>query len=316
MKLLKSLSILGAGLVLAGTLTACEGDGSSASSQGTLAGASQGDSLMYYFGQTRATEFWQQARRDTTLADEAARKEFMQGVRAGLDAVQNSEAYNLGVFQGVQLALNLKDFQKDFPGVTLKNDIMLRAMADGLKSDSTFDAEEAQKALYAIIGQLEARKEEADRAESVKGLQQQGDALSMRKITDYLYGVAFTAGDGTKFNPGDTVTTSMTLATVDGRTLRVPLPSEVVIGRRYVSPLVSEALATMTRNGASRFLTSAFAMFGNRCERLELKNDEPLILTIRTGSAISSKESEVKRPTAPIEMPRPVPSAIKNRMPR
>lgn len=283
-------SLIGAGLLMAGIMTACGGDGSSASTgDGALAGASQGDSLMYYFGQTRAAEFWEQAARDTTLADEAARKDFMRGVRAGLDAIKGSDAYNMGVFQGVQLALNLKDFQKDFPGVRLNNDIMLRAMADGLKSDSTFDPAEAQKALYAIIGRLEEQKAALDRAASVEALPAQAKTLGMTKISDQLYSKILTEGNGTKFNPGDTVTTAMTLTTVDGRTLRVPLPSEVVIGRRYVSALVSEALSTMTQNGAGRFLTSAYAMFGQRCERLDLKPSEPLILTIRTGSAIGDK---------------------------
>lgn len=291
MKIFKGIMAVGALLLSAGALTSCSSDGSSASADGALAGASQGDSLMYYFGQTRAGEFWQQAKSDTTLAGEAATKDFMRGVRAGMDAVRESAAYNLGVFQGVQLALNLKEFHKEFPDVQLNNDVMLRAMNEGMKSDSAINYTEAQKALYAIIGQLEEQKEAAERVASASALPAQAQRMGMTKVSDILYSKTTAPGNGKKFNPGEKVTTSMTLATTGGRTLSVPLPSEVVIGRRYVSPLVSEALATLTQGGAGEFLTSAYAMFGKRCERLNLRPDESLILTIRTGAASNDTTS-------------------------
>ncbi len=299
MKILKSIFAVGAILLSAGALTSCAGDGQEA--KAPLAGASKADSLMYYFGQTRALEFWQQARRDTTLQGEQARKEFMQGLRAGMEAVTKSEAYNLGVFQGVQLAVNLRQFQEDYPDVTLNRDVMLRAMTEGLKNDSAVDAKEAQSGLYSIIGQMEKEKEERDRAASIQALPAEAQKLGMAKIADHLYGKVDNPGNGTKFTPGEKVATSMSIATLGGRTLQVPLPSEVQVGARYVSPVVSEALSALTMNGSGRFLTSAQVMFGSRADRLGLQPSDMVVLTIRTGD--QAKTTPVTPAGTPASVP-------------
>ncbi len=84
-----------AGLMLA----SCQGGASSdgQASSGDLKNATPADSLIYYFGQMRGAEYRRQAERDTTLADAQAKKAYLQGVQAGMNAVKSAdEAYDNG----------------------------------------------------------------------------------------------------------------------------------------------------------------------------------------------------------------------------
>lgn len=282
--------------------SACNNADKTAAGMNELEGASAGDSMMYYLGQMRALEYWQQAEKDTTLQGEKARQDFMRGVRAGLGATGESDAYDLGVYQGIQLAINFKNFEKDYATGRLHTDIMLRAMTVGMENDSAVNVNEARKELYNIMGRFEKEKADRDSKESLSGLASAVSKLGMKKISDRLYGKEIKAGNGTKFTPGEKLTVHIIVKDAAGKVLRVPMPREIVVGARYVSEVVSEALATMTMDGVSEFATSAYVMLGDRCSRLGLKPDQVLLMTIQTGASATFDE----QPAAPAAAGRPV----------
>ena len=107
---IKALSIVLVGGALA--LSSCSGGGSSTADN--LKDAAPGDSLLYYFGQIQAAEYWRQAESDTTLRDEKSREDFMRGVKAGMDAVRSEDAYNQGVYLGVQMAMQIKESEEAY----------------------------------------------------------------------------------------------------------------------------------------------------------------------------------------------------------
>lgn len=52
--------------------------------------ASTGDSLMYYYTQMRAYEYWREADSDTSMRNPEQRRRFLDGLKAGMDAIKKS----------------------------------------------------------------------------------------------------------------------------------------------------------------------------------------------------------------------------------
>ncbi len=312
MKFRNLLAAAGVALMLGG-LTACNND-TKPISTAELAGGTQADSLMYWLGQVNAIEYLNQADRDTTLKSLEARKEFLRGLRVGLDAVQEMEPYNTGVWQGVQMAINIRELAKQYPGMKFSDAIMTRSMAQALVADSTPDGAQAQANFQRIFAEMEAAKSEKDRDASVSGLSAAAGKLGMTEVTPYLYAKVLTPGNGTKFKDGDKVTTFIQVRRADGTQVRLPMPREVQIGARYVSPVIAEALATMTMDGTSSFATSAYALFGKRCESMGLQPSDVLIVDIKTGApAAAALEAEKAKAAAAApanpSVPQPAPAA-------
>lgn len=299
-----AISLTLAALMGLGALTSC-GNGDSAKSGGyqlsDISNPTTGDSLMFYLGQMQSGEYWRMARRDSTYASEEARKEFMRGLRAGMDAVRESDAYNMGVFQGIQIAMNLKDFPEEYEGVAVNREVMLRAMTAGLDSDSAVNFTEAQQMFQMMMTQLDKAKEERDRAASIVSLASTAKDLKMERISDTLYGRTIEAGNGKRLTAGNKVDAEIKITEASGKEVPVPMPRQIEIGSRYVTPVIAEALATMDENGSAAFVTSAYMMFGNRCERMGLKPDQILTIAIKLGSqSASAKPADT---TAPVINP-------------
>ncbi len=165
-------------------LTACGGDNAEqAKSIADYKNATTADSLVFYFGQMRAAEYWREAHADTTLASRESRDEFLKGLRAGMDAVRSNMAYNQGVYLGIQLAMNLNEMDEGY-GIKTKKDIMLEAFADGLRNDSVVDYTAAAEEFSTIINALNTQKEEKDRQLGKDALVAEAKALKMTKIND------------------------------------------------------------------------------------------------------------------------------------
>ena len=112
MKIKSYLSIAGAALMLAACQGASEKGGKSLAD---IPNATAADSLIYYFGQMRGAEYQREAERDTTLDTDQAKKAYVQGVQAGLNAAKaNDEAYNRGLFLGMQMAMNMQQFKDEY----------------------------------------------------------------------------------------------------------------------------------------------------------------------------------------------------------
>lgn len=301
MKLRNIIAAAGVTLMLGG-LAACNNE-TKPISTADLAGGTQTDSLMYWLGQVNAIEYLNQAEHDTTLRSFEARKEFLRGLRAGLDAVQEMEPYNTGVWQGVQLAINIRELAKQYPDLKFNDAIMTRSMAAALVADSTPDAALAQANFQRIFADMESAKSERERAASLTSLAGAAKKLGMTEVAPHLFAKVVTHGNGTKFNEGEKVTTFIQVRKTDGTQIRLPMPREVQIGARYVSPVISEALATMTMNGVSTFATSAYSLFNKRCESMGLQPADVLIIDIKTGEPATLALEAEKAKTAASQQP-------------
>lgn len=245
--------------------------------------ASTADSLMYYVGQQRAAEYWREANNDTTLKSRESRDEFMRGVRAGLDAVRDNDAYNQGVFVGIQLAMNLKEIQK---GYDIKPDrkIMLDAMADGLKNDSVVNIGDANKGFQNVMEGLNRKKEEADKEFGRQALASEAKALKMTEVNKDLYASSPTLpGYGPQIKVGDNVAVVMTVSVVGGEIIDERAHHSFPVGSSLPGP-VTEALLSMKLGEKRDFLTTAPALMGRFYLRRGLEPGDLLKLEIKVDS--------------------------------
>lgn len=273
----------------AALLASCSG-GDSAKSGDNLAGASAADSLIYYFGQIRASEYWREAANDSTLRDEAAIQAYMRGVRAGLDAVrQNDEQYNQGLFMGIQLAMNMSQFEKDYD-IKLDRQALAKSMAEGLRNDSAVNMQEAQKGFYGVMAGLNAAREQRDREASAKALEAAGAKLGMEQVNPVLWaGKPVIHGPGTPLEQGDRVRVHIAATTESGAPINVRMPGEVTIGDRYVSAPIGDAVAAMHLGEKRRFATTASTLFSSRASQLHLEPSEIVLLSIEVSPELTKK---------------------------
>lgn len=281
---MKLRNILGACAALSILLSSCGGNNNSDSIRhlGDYKETTAADSLIYYFGQLRAVDYWQYAQQDTILKTQQSREEYMKGVKAGMDAVNSSDAYNQGLYVGIQLAMNMKEFQEGY-GCKFDRKILLNAIEDGLKNDSIIDAGEANARFREVLEEMNVRKEEADKKEAIENLSKEAKANNWVEINPTLYAHPATSA-GKKLTEGQVVKAEIEIATLDGRVIDSRPTDALTVGRSYPGP-ITDAVNTMSENESRTFYTTAPAVMGRYYERYNLKPTQILKLTIKLGAA-------------------------------
>lgn len=253
-------------------LASCSGKESSQDSETTLPQATQAkaDSLIYNFGLLRGSEFLKEADRDTLLSTEAARQEYLRGVKAGLEAVKNGkDAYNRGVTQGVQMAGNINQFYEDYD-VRLSDKMFLKGLSDAIMADSTVNGREAQATFYRLINEFNKEKETRDKEAALSALKAAGEALDMKQISDQLWGT-LPDKNARLIKDGDKVKINLKLSSLSGKEINSPFPKEFVVGQRLSTNPVTEAITSLASGQEGTFITSAQALFGARAQQLGMK---------------------------------------------
>lgn len=285
MKLKSLLSIAAAGLILA----ACQNP--EGKTLGQISDASKADSLIYYFGQMRGAEYQREADNDTTLATKQARQDYINGVKAGLNAVKaGKDAYNNGVFLGMQMAMNMAQFKKDYD-VTLSNRVFLESLAEAIESDSIGNPQELQKEFYRIMSEFNKQKEERDQEAATKALEKEATAKKMAKISDNLYGNVPAAKD-MRIKDGDKVKVDIKITDSKGNPVNAPLPSTLVVGQRMKDSPINDALLSLSSGQKGTFLTSAYALFGARSSQMGVEPND--VLTIEMTPTIEEEAKEAQ----------------------
>lgn len=284
-----------AALLMGSMLTACGGsDGSNAAS--SLNDATEADSVLYYLGQVSAAEYWRAAERDTTLATSGARQAYLRGLRAGMNAVKgDDEHYNQGFERGIQMAMNMIEFEKTY-NVKANAKIFAESLAAGLTNDSAVSPE-AQGQFYQVLGRLNAKKEAADREKAAENLRNYVKKVAMQQISPDLFGRVVEKGDTARLKKGDKVYMHIVARNIAGEELDVPFPSETEVGGRYSNALCGRAMETMSSGETKEFATTALALFGGRAERLGLTPDEVVILNIK--ASLQPMQGEGAKAAAP-----------------
>lgn len=259
--------------------------------------ATPADSMMYYFGEMQAYNYWQDAESDTMLRSEDAREEFMKGFRAGLGSEKDNSAYNKGVQLGLRLAMRLREFENRY-GYQFSEEILTSSLENHLKSVSSREAQpgmaggtnapqidivEAQKGFYLIKDRLELNAANTEVEAAKVNLVKESKALDFEMVSDTLYARDITpAGKGALFKDGDKVAVEVTASTLDGREIVArQFPDSLTVGEGRVPRIVCLGIHTMTDGQTRQFMTTPRTLFGKRYAVYNLPFDEPVIFTVK-----------------------------------
>lgn len=292
MKIKSYLSIAGAALMLAACQGASEKGGKSLAD---IPNATAADSLIYYFGQMRGAEYQREAERDTTLDTDQAKKAYVQGVQAGLNAAKaNDEAYNRGLFLGMQMAMNMQQFKDEYD-VQLNKKVFVESLSDAISADSVQDAREMQKEFYRIMGSFNEQKEKRDKEAADAALTQEAAKLKLAKISEVLYGEVTAKNDSAKIKTGDNVVMEIKLSNAGGKEIEAPLPSRGKVGARNIMAPLNDALTALKTGETGKFVTSAQALFGQRCQQLGMKPADAVVFTMKASVTPSDEVKDNPR---------------------
>ncbi len=280
---MKRKNILCAAGALALLLASC-GGGSDKSAR-TLAdydNVTAADSLIYYFGQLRAMDYWQYSYNDSTLKTRESRDEYLKGLRAGMDAARDNDAYNMGLSTGIQLAMNLKEFSEGYD-VEFNRAILLNAIEDGLVNDSVVNAGEANQEFRKVLEQLNLKKEEADRKIAGESLAESAKAAKWTRISDNLYATAGKGGEGATLKTGQEISIKIEISNLDGKEIDRRALDSMKVGQAFPGP-IAEVLLTMKMGEERTFYTTGPALFGRFIDRYGVKPTQVLVVKIATAA--------------------------------
>lgn len=272
-------------------LAACQ-NGEEAKPLSDINDASKADSLVYFFARMRGAEYDREAVRDTTLMSEESKKAYVMGVKAGLNAAKaDNDAYNRGLFLGMQMAMNFQQFKKDY-GVQLSSKVFVEGLAEALKSDSTLDTQKMQGEFYRLMGEFNNRKEERDKAAAAESLNLAGKKLSLKEISENLWGEVTGKTDGAQIKDGDNVDVQIEMTRMDGQPLQAPLPNQLKVGARNMPSAITDAIKTLKSGETGKFATSAQALFGARSSQMGLEPADVVLMTVK--AIVVTPEEEKK----------------------
>ncbi|MDE7108871.1 MAG: hypothetical protein K2O49_02730, partial [Muribaculaceae bacterium] len=182
MKFKSFLTIAASGLLLA----ACSGNQGKSLDQ--IKDATPGDSLVYFFGEINGSQYLTMAQSDSTFATDAAKRSYVNGVKAGLNSFNpNDEAFNRGMHLGLQMARNISEFKKDYD-VQLNKEVFIQGLVEILNSDSVKNMSDVQNAFNRIMTDFSNRKESIDKEAAAAALSKEAAKMKLAKVTDGLYG--------------------------------------------------------------------------------------------------------------------------------
>lgn len=256
----------------------CQNGGGS--SAGLSENSTQADSLMYYLGQWRGGEYKKTAQNDTTLLTPDSENGFLQGVKAGLNAIKaDDEVYNKGLMQGISMAMNMVQFAQDY-GITLDKQVFIESLTAAIKSDSVIDVSKMQREFRQVLNKVDSEKNEKDQKESQENLAQAVKQMNLPKISDDLYGKITKTTNGDSITPGDMVQLECKIYQLDGKEINAPLPPTARVGTPGIPPVINQALRDMKSGETGEFITTSKAIFAKRGSQFDLKPTDVLKIVI------------------------------------
>ncbi|MCH5224805.1 MAG: hypothetical protein J1D77_02355 [Muribaculaceae bacterium] len=262
---------------------------------GLSATSSETDSLMYYLGQMNASEYLREANRDTTLKEVSQKQAYINGVRAGLAALkEGNEAYNKGVMLGIQMADQMIKFSESMD-VKINRTSYVGSLSSAVMADTMPNTAVAQSEFRKVMQNIEQAKDEKDKAASRASLKTVAEAAGLPKVSDDLYGKATDTTDGEALTKGDEVTVVTQITKTDGEELRLPLSPKGKIGnnRNFPEP-ISEAILTLKSGETGEFMTTAYALLGQRAKQMGLERDDVLKITVTPTLVPKAADDENK----------------------
>ncbi len=254
-----------------------------------ISDASSGDTLLYYFGQIQASQYWKQAESDSSLYSKEARDNYLSGLRTALKLIGDDESYNAGIVAGVRMASNIRQFSSDY-GIKLNPEVLLQSIAYGLEEDPLPGDDTNNEDFYRLLGQLQQSRNKADKENAKTALKEAAAQMKMTQLDSNLYYSVETKGIGAPLENDLTVEAEIHFSH-DGRQVIVPLPSRIKVGATSNPPVLNKALLSMTEKETANFITTAHAIFGNRCGQHHLKPKDIVRFNIKLGRILSTMRS-------------------------
>lgn len=270
-------------------LTACNNNSRHTYDLSDISDATLADSIMYYSGQMRAAEYWDDALEDDTLAFPHSREKFLEGVEDGIKTSKEDKIYNMGFKTGQRIADNCKRFTLRY-GQEFNPVIVFRSLRSGLRADTVVDIVAARREFYSMVNSCEEIHSEKVLKAAATRLRREVKGLGMEQISDYIYGKTEHPGTGTKLKPGDPVRMVSDIRTMDGEKINYTTMDNFNIGNRYMNDIITTALLTMSPGEIKKFAMPAIIVIGENCLEYDLKPSETLLVTLSVFSDHDKKE--------------------------
>lgn len=263
---------------------------------------SQSDSLSYLYGEMFANQFWQVNAGDSASTTAEARKQYLEGVAKGLKLGEESKAYSEGVLAGLQMALGSVELEKEL-GVKLNPDMLRAGLAHGLSADSALDITASQMAMQNILQTLGEKKDKENNAKAEKAVKAAASKAGMKLIAPQMYGKVLKAGTGPLLKDGDAVNINLTITDAAGKDVGGQMPTMIHVGTEFANLPLGEVIKKMHAEESMSLLTSAVAIFGPNCSRLNMNPDDVLSVKIST---LGLADEAAASPAAGAPTPQPV----------
>lgn len=263
------------------------GGGCSRQKQSPIADAgaeTRADSMLYYFGQISAFEYWRRAASDTSMRSRDSREQYLKGLLDGLNAVdEDRAAYNAGLHEGIRMAQRIIQFNQEYDE-DLSPQILYASMDYGLRSDSAVDIAHARKEFYTLLADMNVLKNKEDLEKADMTLRKTATNQGMHRIAPRIYGKTVTSGTGQAVKRGDVIFASVDYRRDDGKDLDFPTPENLTVGTPAMPEVMTEAYCSMRVGEKKTFATTAAALFGTRARQVGLASTDIVIITITITS--------------------------------
>ena len=268
------------GLLIAGAfvVAGCSGSGGG-KPLSDYKGASQADSLSYYYGAMYADNYWRSHTGDSVALSDKGRDQYMSGLEKGL-SLGSDEQYLEG-------AMGMRELEKEL-GVKLDPEIIRNALAYGLRSDSAVNPSEVNGKLQQILQTIGEKKDKENSVAAEKAVAAAAKKAGASKMTAGVYGKVLKAGSGAVLKDGDRVKVAMKMTSLEGKDVAVPMPEEITVGREFAGMPVGEVLVGMHAEESVELYVSAFSMFGQNCSRMGFDPASVIRITLNTSGLITS----------------------------
>ncbi|MCM1291441.1 MAG: FKBP-type peptidyl-prolyl cis-trans isomerase N-terminal domain-containing protein [Prevotella sp.] len=239
--------------------------------------ATEADSISNLLGQMYAVDYWRSSVGDSVAMSEEARNEYLKGVEAALKMSGKDENYIKGYILGLQLSQFTGQYKTE-TGIEINNKLMLSGLAYGLRNDSIVNYEKVNQDLSVLTTRIATRRQEQVKAEGEKKLAEYAKAHNYKQFKPDLYGTITKPGEGAALSQGDMIEVQIRATDVDGKPIRLPLPTEVTVTPEMDNAPIGSSLLQLRPGGSGEFVTTAEAAFGAHSSRFRVDPGQLVIL--------------------------------------
>ena len=251
----------------------------------------QTDSLSYDFGLMATQMYQQMAQQDSSLKTDAGKAEFLKAVAEGLKMAEGkSEAYFNGLVAGIQMAMQNRQIKESYD-LNMNPTMMLSAFAYGIDNDSILKNNDAMQYIQRTMQSIEKKKQDQEIAAAKK----QMASLKGKGFTDAGADVMVKTvkpGTGNVLAAGDKVKVKMTVSTVKGKKLDLPMPETVVVGQTFGGTPLDGVFSKMKVGETAQVALPSSSMVPGRQKQLGIEGTDAIIFDITVVSSEGKVEQK------------------------